>query len=76
MQSLWTGCGWSMFWCTSNWVVLDKLGTYYKRNVEGAIRSQENDRTSQHEYAGVKHEALLVPALLYINETVVRRKKE
>ena len=44
--------------------------------VAGAIRSLVNDRSLQLECARVLHKSLLVPVLIYGNETMIWRKKE
>ena len=46
------------------------------RRVAGAIRSLVNARDLQLECASVLHETLLVPVLLYGNETVLWKEKE
>ena len=60
--------------------ILDESGTdetechrkvVSRRRVAGIIRSLVNARSLQHECARVLHETLLVPVLLYGNETMI-----
>ena len=46
------------------------------RRVAGAIRSLVNARDLQLDCAGVLHETLLVPVLMYDSETMVWKEKE
>ena len=46
------------------------------RRVAGAIRSLVNVRNLQLECASVLHEILLVPILMYGNETMLWKKEE
>ena len=59
---------------------LDESGTdeieCIGRRVSGAIMSLVNTKTWQLECAGVLHESLLVPALIYGSETMIRREEE
>ena len=66
-------------------VVLDKSGTTgaecsFKvlngKRVAGAIRSLVNARDLQLQYARVLHETLLVPLLMYGNETILWKEEE
>ena len=46
------------------------------RRIAGAIRPQVNARSLQLECARVLHKPLLVPVLMYGNETMIWREKE
>ena len=46
------------------------------RSVAGAIRSLVYVRDLQLEYAGVLHETMLVPALMYGKETMLWKEEE
>ena len=80
------GCDWSMFQSLSTWVwfwmnqVLDgaecRRKVVSERKVAGNTRSLVNTRSLHFECARVFHEALLVPVLLYVSETMAWREKE
>ena len=79
------GCNWSVSELKYLGCVLEQSDTdevEYLRKVAsgrkfaGVIRSLVNARGLQLKCARVLHEALLVPVLMYVSETVIWREKE
>ena len=86
MRFAWKGCNWSMCRNLNTWgSVLGVSGrddAEYRRNVASGrkvavdVRSLVNARDLQRECARALHEILLVPVLLYSNETMIWQEKE